>query len=205
VATDAAGTLSAKLRGLVKLTAEVLGPVLGATIGAAVITDVNGTIQQYLRGLVKLTAEILGPVLGATTGAAVTTDANGTIQQYLRGLVTLWLANQPVVGNAPANPGQALAVADNASHEVTVADLVPLVRYALYVRPTANPDDFVTGVFKCAAGGGAIASLTDGWSVDSRVPVQVCLPASSTKVRVYYMRDALTPFNCTVYLARMDA
>jgi len=68
VITDAPGTLSAKLRGIVKLLAAKLGitaadgdiSTLGTTTGAAVSTDAVGTVQQYLRGLVKLLAQGIG-------------------------------------------------------------------------------------------------------------------------------------------------
>lgn len=187
VATDAVGTLSAKLRGLVKLTAEVLGPVLGATTGAAVVTDAAGTIQQYLRGLVSLAVSGIKVVLGADT--------------------------TPKVANAPASPGAVEDVMDALSHEVTVADLTPGVTYRLTVLPwnlgvaPGAPTDFVRGVFKCAAisPGGDIANLEDGVPITSYAPEFINLPVGSTKVRVHFMRDAATPFDCVVYLSRHDA
>ena len=68
VITDVPGTLSSKLRGIVKLLAAKLGitaadgdiSTLGTTTGAAVSTDAVGTVQQYLRGLVKLLAQGIG-------------------------------------------------------------------------------------------------------------------------------------------------
>lgn len=72
VDTDANGTLSAKIRGLVKTT--------GATTDAAVDTDANGSISAKLRGLVKS--------LGATTAAKVDTDADGSVSAKLRGIVS---------------------------------------------------------------------------------------------------------------------
>ena len=62
VSTDTTGTISGKLRGIVKLLVAKIGitiadgdaATVGVTTGAAVTTDANGTVQQYLRGLVKL-------------------------------------------------------------------------------------------------------------------------------------------------------
>ena len=54
VITDAVGTISAKLRGVVKLLAEsgtaAIDNVLGAIDDAAVITDAAGTVTAKLRG-----------------------------------------------------------------------------------------------------------------------------------------------------------
>lgn len=79
VSTDAAGSVSGKLRGLVKLiaafsknagttdatTLRVItandGPLntnLGTTTDAAVVTDANGSISSKIRGLVKIFADL---------------------------------------------------------------------------------------------------------------------------------------------------
>jgi hypothetical protein len=68
VDTDAVGTLSAKLRGVVSRLVELAG-VSGVTTGAAVTTDADGTLQQYLRGLVVGFAAKI-PVLGQALMAA---------------------------------------------------------------------------------------------------------------------------------------
>lgn len=73
VDTDAAGSISAKLRGVVKTT--------GAVGDAAVDTDASGSVSAKLRGLVKTS--------GATGDAAVDTDTTGSVSGKLRGLVKI--------------------------------------------------------------------------------------------------------------------
>ncbi len=77
VITDANGTISSKLRGLVKRWADALGA---------------GTAAAALR-TTQASDSPLVSVSGATNGAAVVTDADGTIQQYLRGLVKALVVN----------------------------------------------------------------------------------------------------------------
>lgn len=105
VSTDAAGTVNAHLRGIVKLlaagiTSTITGNVAttvadgsnitqGGIADAAVSTDANGTVNAHIRGIVKLIAGMLGSVgspstnvltvQGATLGQAVTVaTASGT-------------------------------------------------------------------------------------------------------------------------------
>lgn len=206
VVTDADGTLSAKLRGLVKMMAENLVTVLGATTGAAVVSDAAGTIQQYLRGLVTLFAVRIPASLGAKTAAAsfsVTQDSDTSWG------VALEADDLPNVGNAPV--AAPLDVTDNANHEVAAVDLVPGTKYELMLVPWNNgvaagkPTDFIRGVWKCAAAGGSIATLADGRIITSYSPIIINLPAGSPKVRVYFMRHDDTPIDCRVYLSVCDS
>ena len=128
VITDVPGTLSSKLRGIVKLLAAKLGitaadgdiSTLGTTTGAAVSTDAVGTVQQYLRGLVKLLAQGIGvtgtfwqttqPVSLAAAPALVASEAHiGEIGgktllasvEIIRGTsTTAYAANQTVLNAA---------------------------------------------------------------------------------------------------------
>jgi hypothetical protein len=148
VDTDAAGTLSSKLRGAVSRLVD-LNAVAGLTTGAAVETDVDATLQQYLRGLVKSVIPVLGATTdakvetdatgsvsaklrgavsrlaelvataGATTGTAVDTDATGTLQQYLRGVSKSLAAKMPALGQALMAASTPVVIASDQS-EVAV-------------------------------------------------------------------------------------
>ena len=111
------------------------------------------------------------------------------------------------VGNAPASPGQALAVAAadvGTSVEVSIADLTPGVSYKLQVTPDSLANT-VRGLWKCDTAVGGIVDATDGEPILQYSPVQICLPSGSTKVRVFFWLLADTPHDCTVWLSRADA
>lgn len=96
VITDAGGTHSQKLRGLVALAANAAG-VRGATTDLAVATDSDGTTSGKLRGIVTLL--LAGNTArGTAADAGVVTDAVGTVSAKLRGIVTLLLAGNTNAG-----------------------------------------------------------------------------------------------------------
>ncbi len=111
VVTDANGTVSAKLRGLVKLLASVIS---GSKLQIRALTSVDVVTAQAQDGAgnaltstgaaldVNLKTSALGGALeaggnlaavaaveGTTSDAGVVTNANGTVSAKLRGLVTL--------------------------------------------------------------------------------------------------------------------
>jgi len=129
---------------------------------------------------------------------------SGTQDVEVTNVVDISLVNDylPNVGNAPAAPGQCLAVPAASvatSVEVTVADLVPGRRYRMRLTPDVLTDT-VHGIWKCSAAV-AIANATDGTPILQHEEVIICLPAASTKVRVYFWLLADTPFDCHVWLS----
>ena len=109
VTGDAAGTLSAKLRGL------VIG--LGAVADAAVVSDADGSLSAKLRGLVKLLAAPISLVYNwlrvqpqpctwnlvgtsAANAAQTITQAAGgaNVRNYLAGLTISWSGGAPAAG-----------------------------------------------------------------------------------------------------------
>lgn len=86
VSTDAAGTLNAHLRGIVKLLAAGIAAAItvvdggdvtqGATTDAAVSTDANGSVNGHIRGLVKLLAGALGTA-GSAASSVVSIQGIG--------------------------------------------------------------------------------------------------------------------------------
>src|SRR5579864_557651 len=127
VTSDANGTISAKLRGLVKIFASVWDSVNGRlkVDGSAVTQPVNGTV-----GLAAGT-QVIGHVIvdsapsaavtiadganvveGMTTDAAVVSDANGTISGKLRGLVKIlaavWNGTNALFGDVIDRPARVL-------------------------------------------------------------------------------------------------
>ncbi|MBU2051196.1 MAG: hypothetical protein KKH61_19785 [Gammaproteobacteria bacterium] len=115
VITDAAGSVSAKLRGLIalwlgglKASSAIIGKVgidqtTPGTTNLVRAGVVSGGIESgavasgaFAAGSIAAGAAVAGAMVdgsdltqGVTTGAAVITDATGTLQQYLRGLVKL--------------------------------------------------------------------------------------------------------------------
>ena len=136
-----------------------------------------------------------------TTSATVKSDG---INNAL--VVMLNSASPPaaLVGNAPATPGQALAVTAvqvSTSVEVTVADLVPGTRYRMRLTPLVITD-VAAGIWQCSAAG-PINDATDGFPILQYEDVIIVLPAGSTKVRVFFW--SLVAVNCTMWLAEIDA
>ena len=110
-------------------------------------------------------------------------------------------------GNAPASPGQYLAVTSaqaGTSRQVTVADLVPGVRYRMRLTPDVITNT-VRGIWKCAAAAAPITGASDGTPILQFEEVTICLPTGSTKVRVFFWLAADTAFDCHVWLSRLDA
>lgn len=81
VTTDANGTLSSKIRGLV-VHALALITSLGATGDAAAAAGGTGSVQAKLR--------VLSDTVGAQGDSAVTTNTTGTVSGKLRGLVAIF-------------------------------------------------------------------------------------------------------------------
>jgi len=77
---DAGGTISGKLRGLLKSILTYL-PVLGTSSGGSSETSIAGWLQTIIDWVTTL---------GVSTDPKVVTDLDGTIQQYLRGLVDIF-------------------------------------------------------------------------------------------------------------------
>jgi hypothetical protein len=109
VTSDAPGTVSAKLRGLVAVS--------GSVADTAVTSDANGTVSAKLRGLVKLLAGVINLTQGwlrvqpqPTTWNLVSTSAANTAQtvtqaaagaglrNYLCGLTVSWSGGAPAAG-----------------------------------------------------------------------------------------------------------
>jgi hypothetical protein len=110
-------------------------------------------------------------------------------------------------------PGQVLDVKGDtvASVEVTDGNLTPGTSYKLVVVPAnlgtnpASPTDFIRGAFKCAAAGGSIADMDGGDVITSYSPELIRIPVGSTKLRVFFLLDTATPYDCKIYLSRIDA
>lgn len=171
-------------------------PALGAAASAASSPTVLATDDAHL---------------GAVGAAA---DVDGNIHGQLRYIGEAAEANTCNVGNAPASPGQCLAVTAaqvDISLQVTQADLVPGVKYRMRLTPDVLTN-IVHGVWKCSAAG-AIASVTDGTPIMQHEEVIIKLPLGSTKVRVYFWLPGpasvatmtSTPFDCHVWLSQADA
>ena len=106
VSTDANGTLSAKLRGIIKLLIAKIGiteadgdnVAIGALADAAVVTSASGSLSAKVRGIIALlVAKINVKVadgdnitVGTTTDTGVSTDTTGTVIGFLRGLVKIF-------------------------------------------------------------------------------------------------------------------
>jgi hypothetical protein len=108
------------------------------------------------------------------------------------------------VANAPASPGKVTSITDATSTELTAANLAAGVLYKLIIIPT-TPTDFVRGVYKCAASGGSISGQDDGMPIFTNAPEFIRLPAGSAKLRVFFMRDTATPYDCKAYLAEVES
>lgn len=93
VVSDAPGTISAKLRGLVKIQASVWDSANGRlkVDGSGVIQPVSGTvsISSFPASQAVTIADGADVAEGSTTDAAVVTDVNGTVSAKLRGLVKI--------------------------------------------------------------------------------------------------------------------
>ena len=83
--TDTTGSLSGKMRGLVKLTVNHLSRIPAALGRAAAAASLPVAIAT--EDLAKLTD--MNTILGTTADAAVSTDANGTLSAKARGFIVL--------------------------------------------------------------------------------------------------------------------
>ena len=93
VSSDAPGTVSAKLRGLVKIQASVWDSVNGRlkVDGSGVIQPVSGTvsISSFPASQAVTIADGADVAEGALADAAVVSDAAGSVSAKLRGLVKI--------------------------------------------------------------------------------------------------------------------
>jgi|GEM_PF-1319682 len=123
VTTDANGTLSAKVRGLVTLFGTLLGRLPAALTASG---NLKVSVEEGGAGGGAVTVADGADVnAGTTTDAAVTTDASGTVSGKLRGLVTLFatlLGRLPAALTASGNLKVSVEEGGAGGGAVTVAD-----------------------------------------------------------------------------------
>lgn len=165
VATDAAGTLSAKLRGIVKLLVEKVTVKLDTGSNIVGRVGIDQTTPGTTDSVSVATAQGAGAAIGAISGAAVVTDANGTIQQYLRGIVKLLVDKVTVKLDTGTNVVGRVGI-DQSTNGTTNAARAPSVACATadVNAPAANTAAVVT----YAASEGAKHVISGlAWSYDA--------------------------------------
>ncbi|MGB8644038.1 MAG: hypothetical protein WCF84_02285 [Anaerolineae bacterium] len=93
ITSDANGSVSGKLRGLVKMLADAWDSVNHrlnvADANVAALTKNSGNVDATTLRVITAADGPLNTNLGTTTDAAVTSDANGSVSSKLRGLVKI--------------------------------------------------------------------------------------------------------------------
>jgi len=142
IVTDAVGTLSGKLRGLVKWAFERMPASLGQTTMSASLP-------------VTLASDGAGGAIGTTADAAIITDTTGSLSGKLRGLIALWLGGLKA-GEAHIGEVGGKAIAITVTPTLTVG--------ATYVANdfvgTNNTAMTFAGAARIAAGSGTVIGAT---------------------------------------------